>query len=285
MDISKAFDRVWHKGLLFKLRSNGIEGPLFKLLENYLHNRKQRVVLNGQTSTWANINTGVPQGSVLGPLLFLIYINDLPDGLQSNVKLFADDTSVFSVVNDINDSCKELNDDLLKVNKWAYQWKMSFNPDPNKTATEVIYSRKSIQHPHPAIYFNNFPISSEPCAKHLGMFLDSKLNFNTHLNDKICKANKGIGIIKKLNCELSRKTLINVYKSFVRPHLDYGDVIYDQPNNDSFIRKVESIQYNAALAITGAIKGTSRERLYQELSLESLKNRRWYRRLCSFGKL
>ena len=81
LDISKAFDRVWHKGLLFKLRSNGIDGPLFNLLENYLHNRKQRVVLNCQTSKWANINAGVPPGSVLGPLLFLIYINDLPDGL------------------------------------------------------------------------------------------------------------------------------------------------------------------------------------------------------------
>ena len=206
LDISKAFDRVWHKGLLFKLRSNGIDGPLLNLIENYLHNREQRVVLNGQTSKWANINAGVPQGSVLGPLLFLIYINDLPNGLQSNVKLFADDTSIFSVVNDANISCKELNDDLLKIYKWAYQWKMSFNPDPNKTATEVIFSHKSIQHPHPAIYFNNFPISNKPCTKHLGMFLDSKLNFNTHINDKICKANKGIGMIRKLNSDLSRKT-------------------------------------------------------------------------------
>ena len=116
LDISKAFDRVWHNGLLFKLRSNGIEGPLFKLLENYLHNRKQRVVLNGQTSTWANINADVPQGSVLGPLIFLMYINDLPDGLQSNVKLFADDTSVFSVVNDINDSCSHLNEHKFRHN-------------------------------------------------------------------------------------------------------------------------------------------------------------------------
>ena len=285
LDISKAFDRVWHEGLLFKLKSNGIDGPLFSLLENYLRNRKQRVVLNGQTSNWAEVNAGVPQGSVLGPLLFLIYINDLPDNLNSNVKLFADDTSIFSVVNNANISCKELNDDLLKINNWAYQWKMSFNPDPNKTATEVIFSRKKTQHPHPAIYFNNFPISSKPSTKHLGMVLDAKLNFNAHLNDKICKANKGISIIRKLHCELSRKTLITVYKAFIRPHLDYGDVIYDQPNNDSFIKKLESVQYNAALAITGAIKGTSKERLYEELGLESLSKRRWYRRMCLFWKI
>ena len=101
LHISKAFDRVWHKGLLFKLKRIGIDGPLYLLLENYLKNRKQRVVLNGQTSQWKDISYGVPQGSVrFGPLLFLIYINDLPDGLISNAKLFADDTSIFSVIND-----------------------------------------------------------------------------------------------------------------------------------------------------------------------------------------
>ena len=102
LDISKAFDRVWHEGLLFKLKSNGIDGPLFDLLKNYLHNRKQRVDLNGQTSDWAQVKAGVPQGSVLGPLLFLVYINDLPDRLKTNAKLFADDTSIFSVVNDMS---------------------------------------------------------------------------------------------------------------------------------------------------------------------------------------
>ena len=119
--ISKAFDRVWHKGLLFKLKSYGIDGLLFNLLESYLHNHKQRVVLNGQTSNWASVNAGVPQGSILGPLLFLIYINDLPDRIKSNVKLFADETSIFSVVNDTNVSCNELNEDLFNINKWAHK--------------------------------------------------------------------------------------------------------------------------------------------------------------------
>ena len=99
LDLSKAYDRVWHDGLLYKLKSNGIDGNLFKLIKSFLNNRCQRVVLNGQSSVWKSVTAGVPQGSVLGPLFFLIYINDLPLGLTINIKLFADDTSLFSVVN------------------------------------------------------------------------------------------------------------------------------------------------------------------------------------------
>ena len=95
LDISKAFDKVWHQGLLYKLKQNGISGNLLETLADFLNDRKQRVVLNGQNSSWANIEAGVPQGSILGPLLFLIYINDLPDNLSTNVKLFLDYTSPF----------------------------------------------------------------------------------------------------------------------------------------------------------------------------------------------
>ena len=108
----------------------------FTKISEFLSNSLQRVVLNGQNSSWTNVHAGVPQGSILGPLLFLIYINDLSDNLTSNAKLFADDTSLFSVVHDVNTSAKELNDDLKKVNDWAFQWKMSFNPDLSKQALE-----------------------------------------------------------------------------------------------------------------------------------------------------
>ena len=104
----------------------GISGELHKLLENYLSGRSQRVVLNGQTSSWRPVFAGVPQGSILGPLLFLVYINDLPNGLKSNVKLFADDTSLFTIVKDKNESADVLNNDLLLISKWAYDWKMLF---------------------------------------------------------------------------------------------------------------------------------------------------------------
>ena len=99
LDLSKVFDEVWHEGLLYKLKNIGINGNALQLIEPFLHNRRQRVVLNGQSSSWLSIRVGVPQGSVLKPLFFPIYINDLPEGLNSEVKLFADDISLFSIVN------------------------------------------------------------------------------------------------------------------------------------------------------------------------------------------
>ena len=112
-----------------------------KLLINYLKDRKQRIVLDGQTYSWKNILSRVPQGSVLGPILFLIYINDLPDGIKSVCKIFVDDTSLFSKVKDKNCSTVELNNDLKILSNWAIQWKMSFNPDPNKQAVEILFSK------------------------------------------------------------------------------------------------------------------------------------------------
>ena len=109
----------------------------------------------------------------------------------------------------------------------------------------------------PTVLFNNIPVQRSTFQKHLGVYLDEKLNFNTDITEKIGKASKGIGVIKKLFKSLPRNALLTIYKSFVRPHLDYGDIVYDRPNNESFISKLEQVQYNAALAITGAIKCTS----------------------------
>ena len=123
LDISKAFDKVWHEDLFFKIKQNGISGNLLNLLCDYLRNRNQRVLLIGQVSDWSDVRAGVPRGSILVPLLFLICINDLSEGLSSNAELFADDTSLFSVTHDSNTSALEVNSDLGKINRWAFQWK------------------------------------------------------------------------------------------------------------------------------------------------------------------
>ena len=111
----------------------------------------------------------------------------------------------------------------------------------NQTSTEVIFSRKNTMLNHPTIFFNEIPVTHTSCQKHLGIHLEEKLNFNTHMKEKIAKANKGIGIICKLAHVLPRESLVTIYKSFVRPHIDYGDIIYDQPNNDSFCNMNERV--------------------------------------------
>ena len=120
LDISKAFDRVWHDGLIYKLKRCGVSGQLLLLIQSFLKDRKQRTVLNGQSSSWGDISAGVPQGSILGPLFFLVYINDLAVGLKCNVKLFADDTSLFTVVEDSNTAANDMNHDLNSISQWAH---------------------------------------------------------------------------------------------------------------------------------------------------------------------
>ena len=170
-----------------------------------------------------------------------------------------------AVCDPINTSQKLIND-LDKVSLWANKWKMSFNPDPSKQAQEVIFSRKINKVYHPPLLFNNSTIQ-QISQKHLGIHLDEELTFKHHINENINKASKGIGVIRKLNNILPCPALLTIYHSFIRPQLDYSDVIYDQPEIELFSRKIESVQCNASRAITGAIRGTSQEKLYYELGL------------------
>ena len=230
------------------------------IITDFLSFRKRRVVLNGQDSPSAGIEAGVPQRSILGPLLFLICINDLSDDLSTTALC-------------------HLNSDLTKISNWEFQWKMSFNSDPSKQSQEFIFSRKIRKTCHPFIYFNNKSVKQVPSPKHLGLILNTKLNFQEHLKSILNKVNKTIGQLRKLQNVLPRGPPLTIYKSFIGPQLDYSDIIHDQHYNNSFHQKLESIQHNAVLAITSAIRGSSTEKLYQELGLESLQQRRWFRKL------
>ena len=246
-------------------------------------------------SDWGEIESGVPQGSVLGPLLFLIYINDLEIGIKSHIKFFADDTSLFSIVGDPNTSACELSHDLKLISQWALQWKMSFKPDPTKQAVQVLFSRKTRRIAHPEIFFNDTQVKTVNEHKHLGLPLDTKLTFASHIDDKLKKARKGLGIIKTLSSYLSVKTLDQIYKMYVRPHLDFCDVIYHLPcitdpfdssiNLKYLMNTLEIIQYHCALAITGAWQGTNLDKIYDQLGWESLTDRRYCRRLFHFYKI
>ena len=229
LDISKAFDRVWHDGLIYELKRCGVSRQLLLLVQSFLKDRKKRTVLNGQSSHWGDISAGVPQGSILGPLFFLVYINDLAVGLKCNVKLFADDTSLFTKVEDPNTVANDMNHNWDLISQWAYTWMMSFNPDPQKQAVELKFSRKKSEIDHPVILFNNMLVKKVHEHKHLGIILDSKLSFSAHIKSAIYKTRKGIGLLKYLSKYLPRHTLNEIYKLYVRLHLDYGDVIYHIP--------------------------------------------------------
>ena len=150
---------------------------------------------------------------------------------------------------------------------------MSFNPDPSKQAPELLFSRKTSSKPNPSSNFSDNPVHQVQLQKHLGLLLDPKLSFDEHIQCILNKTRKIIGLVRKLQAIIPRAALLTIYKSFLRPHFDYGDVIYDRTFNEPFQNKLESVQYNAALAITGAVRSSSREKLYQELGLESLKSR------------
>ena len=141
LDISRAFDKVWAEGLIFKLKRIGIEGDMINILISFLANRKQRVTLDGVCSEWADVQARVPQGSILGPILFLVFINDLFEVVTSDIQIFADDTFIFRVVDP--SSTAGLNNDLSNITAWAHQWKMLFNPDMTKRAVEVVFFQKS----------------------------------------------------------------------------------------------------------------------------------------------
>ena len=160
---------------------------------------------------------------------------------------------------------------------------MSFNPDLNKQTQEVIFSRKSKRLTHPPLVFYNNNVSQAYSQNHLGVILDFKVTFEEHLINISAKVSKAVVHLRKLCNILPRTTLITICKAFIWSHLDYCDVLYDQAFNNVFKEKLESFQYNACLALTGAISSRSKEKIYQESGLESLRDRRWCsRKLCLF---
>jgi len=167
-DIPKAFDRVWHECLLFKLRQSGIDGRLLAWLRDYLCDRRQRVVLSGATSDIVSIAAGVPQGSILGLHLFLVYINDIITDIHSPIRLFADDTTLYIEVDDPQRTADSINDDLAKIQSWANSWLVTFNPLKTES---LLFSHKTNPPAHPNLYFNDTPIQEVSSHKHFGCLL------------------------------------------------------------------------------------------------------------------
>ena len=280
-DISKAFDRVWHKGLLHKLQNIGIQGPLLHWFQSYLENRQQRVVLNNSQSEWTFVQAGVPQGSILGPILFLIYINDIVSEIDINIKLFADDTSLYVTAENVVAQAEDLNRNLRFINTWANTWLVDFNPSKTE---QMIISKKTNQINHPIIYLNDVAIQKVENHRHLGVTINQKLHWYDHIQDIKTKAYNRLNIMRKLKFKLKRNVLNNIYLTFIRPILEYADTVW-QNIPDYLQVELEQIQLEAARIITGAIKLTSKELLYRETDLIPLSERRKQHRLILFHKM
>ena len=179
------------------------------------------------------------------------------------MKLFADDTLLFSVIHDVNvdASSATLNSNLVKIQEWVYNWKMFFNSYRTKPAQEVMFSRQTRKCFYLNLYFNDQSIERSVGHKHLVLTMDEELSFTNCINDKINKTLNRTSLLPKLSTLLPRKSLINIYKLFIRSHLDYGDIIYDHPVNEFHFNKEESVQCKAVLTVTGAIQESSRGKL------------------------
>ena len=280
-DISKAFDRVWHKGLLHKLRGIGCSENVLKWFTSYLSGRRQRVVLNGQSSVWAQVEAGVPQGSILGPLLFLLYINDIVKNIGCSIRLFADDTSLYIIVETPDQAAHVLNVDLQTISNWAIDWLVDFHA---KKTMAMTVSRKLNPVLHPPLFLNNTRIKETARHKHLGLTFSSTCNWNDHVRNISDKACIRLKLLRALKFRVSRKSLEKMYIAFVRPLIEYSDIVWDNCSMETK-KQLDAIHVEAARIITGATKLCSIDNLYSELGWESLQSRRNKHKLVVFYKI
>lgn len=278
-DISKAFDRVWHKGLLYKIRANGIRGKLLDWFKDYLSNRTQAVVIENEKSNYKRIPAGVPQGSVLGPLLFLIYINDIVEGIESNIKLFADDTSMSLALNNPDIRAEILNSDLEKINSWAKRWKVKFNEQKTELLNFIRDNKPVLP-----LTFNNIQLQSSDKHKHLGLILQSNCKWDEQIKSIMNTVTMLLACLKSYKYKLNRKSLETMYKSFILPHFDYADVIWDNCTEEQ-ANSLENLHLEALRIIVGAIRGTSHQKLYEESGFCSLKERRKRHKIVYYYKM
>ena len=282
LDIRKAFDKVWHKGILHKLSLCGVKGNLLKWFESYLSERKQRVIINGQYSEWASIDAGVPQGSVLGPLLFLIYINDVTAVVNHcKIRLFADDTCLFIEVDDRENTAAQIEQDLENIVKWSDQWLVAFAPEKTKSLT---ISNKRDAHLNPSINFEGHQIEEVQSHTYLGLLFTQNLSWNPHINNVETKARRKLNMMLPLKFKLNRKTLEIMFTSFVASTMFYGIEIWGG-SFDSHLLKLEQIIVDGMRLVTGATARSNIANLYAETSWPTFAERRDYAMLVMLYKI
>ena len=265
MDYAKAFDTVPHRRLLYKLSKYGINPKAVSWIENFLGNRTQQVLVQGEESSWKPVTSGIPQGSVLGPLLFVIFINDLPDCVTSEAYLFADDTKIFQVIANEEDK-GELQKVLNWLDTWSKDWLLKFHPQKCKFMT-IGKDEKN----------TNYTLKDQKLQKvmeekDIGVTIDGKLEFESNISEKINKANKMFGLLRRsFNC-LDIKTFTCLYKMMVRTHLDYASSVWS-PYKIKHIEMIENVQRRCTRQLP-YLKDLSYPERLKKLNLPTLAYRR-----------
>ena len=282
LDFSKAFDKVPHQRLLQKLEYYGVRGTTWLWIKDFLSKRTQLVTLEGHSSTKADVISGVPQGTVMGPLLFLTFINDLPEYTKSDVRLFADDALLYRRIKNIRDS-EQLQQDLTSLGHWEQQWQMEFHPQ-KCTVIRVTKKQRPIQHQY---RLHGHILETVPSGKYLGVTLNHQLNWTEHISNIRSKASKTIGFLRRniRGCKPDIKA--SAYRTMVRPTLEYAATVWD-PYQRSNIQHLENVQRNAARFV----KGNYYDRtpgcvtsMLEELQWEPLEERRLRSRLVMMYKI
>ena len=265
MDYAKAFDTVPHRRLLHKLSKYEINPKAVSWIENFLGNRTQQVIVQGEESSWKPVTSGIPQGSVLGPLLFVIFINDLPDCVTSEAYLFADDTKIFRVIANEEDR-GELQKDLNQLDTWSKDWLLKFHPQKCKFM-KIGKDEKNINYT-----LKDQKLQKVMEEKDIGVIIDDQLEFESHISEKINKANKMFGLLRRsFNC-LDIKNFTCLYKTMVRTHLDYASSVWS-PYKIKHIEMIENVQRRCTRQLP-YLKDLSYPERLKKLNLPTLAYRR-----------
>ena len=263
LDFSKAFDSVPHQRLLGKLRAYGVRGKLLGWIEAFLVGRKQRVVIQGSKSAWAPVTSGIPQGSVLGPTLFTIFVNDMPSQVTNSIKLFADDTKLYCRV---PDDGAGLQADIDALVRWSEKWLLPFN------ASKCKVMHIGSNNPEHAYTLNGAPVEAVAEERDLGVVIDRQLKFHRQTAAAISKASQMLAVVRRSFANIDETTLPLLYKTMVRPFLEFGNKIWG-PFGKTDQRQLERVQRPATRMVMSI-----RHRPYQErlrlLELPSLYYRR-----------
>lgn len=264
LDLQKAFDKVPHKRLLQKLQAHGIEGQVLRWIQAWLADRKQRVVVQGAKSKTSDVSSSVVQGSVLGPLCFLIFMNDLEINIISEISKFADDTKMTSKVGS-DEEIQKLQEDLDKLMDWSDKWKMSFNVDK---CSVMHIGHNNPQHQY---QMKNKALASTTEEKDLGVWTENTLKVGKQAAEATKKANRTLGMVKRAFKYRSKRIILQLYKSLIRPHLDYSIQAW-RPYQQKDIKLLEGVQRRTTKIIPELKSKPYHERL-KELNLMTLEDR------------